>query len=716
MEKSTNDLIFELESKIQILELENETLSEKAQENFLLNKVFEEINEFDQIDRLIFNTLESISVLLNIQFSGLFSRIGSDFVCESSYSLFNSTETVDVNLRIADSVFQKICKNGSCFISIEKADFSFEYPDAEFKPEYGIIVHISSKLFNDQYFVFLNDLNLQELKNRIPLFEKLIKIISTKLDRIYYQSELEKLNNELEQKITERTKELQLRNNELIAERLRAERSELQAKHILQTAMDGFWMVDLHGRFIDVNEVACKMLGYSRNEILKLHIHDIHANDSETQIKSRIEHIREVGEFRFESQHRKKDGQIIDVEVSVKYMEDRNLVVVFVKDISMRKKSELALKESETRFKALHNASFGGIAIHDKGRIIDCNKGLSEITGYANEELIGMDGLLLIAENSREQVMQNILNCYEKPYEAIGLRKNGQEYPIRLEGRMIPYHGKIVRVVEFRDITDTKNTENKLKQALIKATESDRLKSAFLANMSHEIRTPMNAIMGFAELLKEPGLSGNKQQEYIRIIERGGDRMLNIINDIIDISKIESGQMYATLEETNVLEQLEFVYQFHKHEVEQKGIKLLLKNKLSREEAILLTDQKKLYSILTNLLKNAIKYTSKGVIEIGCVKPKAGNQKDASGKSELLFFVKDTGIGIPKSRQEAIFERFIQADIVDRMARQGAGLGLSISKAYVEMLGGKIWLDSEPGKGSTFYFTLPGLSAEKLKA
>ena len=244
-----------------------------------------------------------------------------------------------------------------------------------------------------------------------------------------------------------------------------------------------------------------------------------------------------------------------------------------------------------------------------------------------------------------------------------------------------------------------------LQEAKEKAEESDRLKSAFLANMSHEIRTPMNGILGFAEILKEPNLSGEEQQECISIIQKSGTRMLNIINDIISISKVEAGQMEIVVSETNINEQIEYIYTFFKPEVEGKGIQLYMKIGLPLHEANIITDKEKLYAVLTNLVKNAIKFTSHGSIEFG--------YRPVGDKKLVEFFVKDTGIGIQKDRQEAVFERFIQADILDTMARQGAGLGLSISKAYVEMLGGKIWLESEPGKGSVFYFTIPYKQEQK---
>ena len=236
-----------------------------------------------------------------------------------------------------------------------------------------------------------------------------------------------------------------------------------------------------------------------------------------------------------------------------------------------------------------------------------------------------------------------------------------------------------------------------LLKAKEQAEESDRLKSAFLANMSHEIRTPMNGILGFAELLKEPGLTGKEQQDYIKIIEKSGARMLNIINDIVDISKIEAGLMKIEIHELNVNEQILDIYNFFKPEVEAQGMTISFSTPLPAKEAILKTDREKVYAILTNLVKNAIKYSNTGTIEIGY------NKKDCT----LEFYVKDTGIGIPNDRHGAIFERFIQADIPGEWAQQGAGLGLSITKAYVEMLGGKIRVESQVGVGSTFYFTLP---------
>ncbi len=230
-----------------------------------------------------------------------------------------------------------------------------------------------------------------------------------------------------------------------------------------------------------------------------------------------------------------------------------------------------------------------------------------------------------------------------------------------------------------------------------KAIESDKLKSAFLANMSHEIRTPMNGILGFSDLLKNPKISPEIQERYIEIIEKSGLRMLNIINDIIDISKIEAGLLNVELKECHLNEKIEYIYNLVKAEVEAKGLILRCPNLGNTEQIIFKTDCDKVSAVLMKLIRNAIKYSQTGTIEFGYT----------IKRKYMEFYVRDEGIGVGLEKQQAIFERFIQADIEDVQARQGAGLGLFITKSYVELLGGEIWMESEPNVGSKFIFTIP---------
>ena len=248
--------------------------------------------------------------------------------------------------------------------------------------------------------------------------------------------------------------------------------------------------------------------------------------------------------------------------------------------------------------------------------------------------------------------------------------------------------------VLFEDYFNQRKT---LESAKLKAEESDKLKSAFLSNIAHEIRTPMHGILGFADMLKTASLSNEQMMEYIAIIEKSSGRMLNTITDLIEISRIESGQTEINLSILDIDGQLDSIYAIFKPEADKKGIQLTVKNSLETEGLHIRTDREKLDTILTQLLKNAVKYTKKGSIEI------AYEQKG----DYIEYSVKDTGIGIEKDKQHSIFGRFTQADNSLSKIYEGSGLGLSITKAYVEMLGGTIWVESEPGKGSTFCFTLP---------
>lgn len=386
-----------------------------------------------------------------------------------------------------------------------------------------------------------------------------------------------------------------------------------------------------------------------------------------------------------------------------KLHQENNSLKSLYNRISKMKETEMNLIASEIRYRSLFESAKDGILILDAetGEIVDVNPFLLNLLGFTYVELIKKSiwdiGPFKDIIANQEKFVELKKNEYVR-YNDLPLEtKNGRIIHVEFVSNMYVADKQDVIQCNIRDITERMIIEEELIKAKEQAEESDQLKTAFLANMSHEIRTPMNGILGFADLLKNPNLTGEKQQEYIEIIEKSGTRMLNIINDIISISKIESGLMDVHLSESDVNEQLDYIYTFFKPEVEGKGIHLKHINSLPISKSIIKTDREKIFAILTNLVKNAIKYSEKGTIEFGCHK-----------KGEFLeFFVKDSGVGIDANRQKAIFERFVQADISDKNAYQGAGLGLSISKAYVEMLDGNLWVESEKGKGSTFFFTIP---------
>ncbi|MBK9359096.1 MAG: PAS domain S-box protein [Bacteroidales bacterium] len=322
-----------------------------------------------------------------------------------------------------------------------------------------------------------------------------------------------------------------------------------------------------------------------------------------------------------------------------------------ISDITDSKLAEEALVKFQT---AIENSNTSILITDGNGLIEYANPFCLEISGYNWDEIKGKSpGILSSGYHDKEfynELWKMIRAGKTWEGEFYNKKKDGQFFwenaiisPIRNT------NGEITHFVAIKtDITAAKKIWEELVNAKDKAEESDRLKSAFLANMSHEIRTPMNGILGFTELLKAPGLTGEEQQEYIQIIKKSGDRMLNIINDIIDISKIESGQVTVSFNETNLNEVIEYIFNFFRPETDQKGIQLSYSLGLPFSAAVLVTDREKVYAVLTNLVKNAIKFTRKGFIEFGYVR-----------KSENLeFYVRDSGAGIPDEHKSFIFERF----------------------------------------------------------
>lgn len=389
-------------------------------------------------------------------------------------------------------------------------------------------------------------------------------------------------------------------------------------------------------------------------------------------------------------------NRFVPVFINEKLIKIKGIIL----DINERKNAEEKLRKLSSAVEQ----TLDTIVITDfYGTIEYVNRAFENKTGYSFYEALGKTpGILKSGKHNQEfykEIWKTILSGNVFREDIINRKKNGDYY--EEEKTISPLFNNSGVLTHFVgtgvDITKRKQAEKELIEAKEKAEESDRLKSAFLTNMSHEIRTPMNGILGFTSLLKEPKLSGEEQQEYINIIEKAGKRMLNIINDIIDFSKIESGLTDVTISTTDVNEQIEYIHSFFKPEATQKGIKLICSKSLPAHSASISTDKEKVYAILTNLIKNAIKYTNAGSIEFGC---------EIKGKF-LRYFVKDTGIGIYKDKMKIIFERFRQASESHTRDFEGAGLGLSISKAYAEMLGGQIWAESEEGKGSTFFVTIP---------
>lgn len=526
---------------------------------------------------------------------------------------------------------------------------------------------------------------------------------SSKTDLPLSEIEMLKLIHELEIHHVE----LELQNHELQQAKALADIATDKYTELYDFAPSGYFTLSETGDIIECNLTSAKMLDKERSKLINNRFSLFISIDTQLVFNLFLEKI-------FESKRQETcEVTLIKEGATPTYVlltgiitENIELCNVTMVDITKRKRAEEKVISSENRFTQISENSREWIwEIDIDGLYTFSNQTLERLMGYKTEEIVGKKYFYdFFPPEEREEYKKAAFHVFnnKQPFwefinrnvtksgEIIWLSTSGVPI-LDNEGTLLGYRGVDI------DITAKIKADKDLRNALEKATESDRLKSAFLANMSHEIRTPMNGILGFASLLKEPDLSGKEQQQYVQIIEKSGARMLNIINNIVSISKIESGLMEVDICESNINEQIEYIYTFFKAAIEGKGMQFLFKSPLPSSKAIIKTDREKLYAILTNLVKNAIKYSEEGIIELGYV-PK--------GKY-IEFYVKDSGIGIKSTRQEAIFERFIQADITDKNAYQGAGLGLSISKAYVEMLGGKLWVESEKGIGSTFYFTIP---------
>ncbi len=489
-----------------------------------------------------------------------------------------------------------------------------------------------------------------------------------------------------------------------------------------------------------VNKAACKLMGCSPENCHDYKIWNFDPSSSQKKWKGIWNRTKEHVSFSYE---RILVNIITGAETTIEntfhyvWFEKQELLIGYGNDITERKFAELALKESEERYKTLVDFSPNPIAVARNGKYAYLNQSAVELFGFTEaHDLMERDIFETIHPDSRPLVMEHLKNLEKgmpnPTFEMKILRKDGEVLHVMSTSIPITYsHEPAILIVGY-NITELKKIQEALldnetllrnqneeylvvneellasnqriqqiNQELTKAKEraedADRLKSAFLANLSHEIRTPMNGIIGFSELLLRPDLTPDKLQQYTHIINSSSQQLLTMINDIVDISKIESGQVKLNFEPIRINELLYETESFYKTQASKKNIYIYKSVGLSDNESVVITDETRLRQVLNNLLNNALKYTHTGNIRFGYV-PKG---------SLIEFYISDTGIGIAPENHQLIFERFRQVETNDPSKYGGTGLGLSISKAFVELLGGTIWIKSELGKGSTFYFTIP---------
>jgi PAS domain S-box-containing protein len=385
-----------------------------------------------------------------------------------------------------------------------------------------------------------------------------------------------------------------------------------------------------------------------------------------------------------------------------------------VENISNRKLTENALRESEELYRSLIQAADDRIGLFDaKGKLILVNNAFAETVGYSVEEYISLEERERIHPEDIERLKSQaeilkrdgvILNEYRVQH------KKGHYIHMSSKNVLIPNEdGEDFYLLIIRDITKQKETEKELNIAKEKAEESDKLKSAFLANMSHEIRTPMNSIVGFSNLLTDADIDDEARLEYIKRINRNSDQLLSLISDIIDLAKIESGQLdifVGKVRLSQLVKELESYGESEKRRLHKLHLDIVIDIDKDILKLDMEVDLVRLTQVLQNLINNALKFTKEGAVTISIRRER---------KKRILFCIEDTGIGISKSHQHIVFDQFRQIDGSNTRRFGGTGLGLSICKNLVMVMGGKIWLDSEPEIGSRFFVEIPQKSKLFIK-
>lgn len=531
-------------------------------------------------------------------------------------------------------------------------------------------------------------------------------------------------------------------------------RSEEKYRKIFENVQDIFYQADINGKIVEISPSIERYSGYKSEELIGMKIEEVYLNpDDRGELLKILSRKGEIEDYILKLRTKDKREVFVSANIHMLYDEERNAVGVegSLRDVSARLNAEEKLKASE---KLLRDQNEEYVKLNEElkkknEQILLINKELQQAadifmnirTGlyiYHLENPEDDSTLRMIAVNPASERLTGISakDVIGKTLDENfpGLREKGipSEYANVARTKISKQFEDIIynddRVAEgaftfnafplpdncvgisFENITEqiksreaTIESNRQLKIAKEKAEESDMLKSAFLANMSHEIRTPMSGIVGFSIMLADPELPAETRETYIKIINSSCDQLLHIINDIIDISKIEAGQIDIYESTFDLKELLDEVYLFYSPVAQENGVTLIL-NSLSENlfsNRQIISDRTKLRQVLDNLLSNAVKFTHSGNIIIRC----------ELKEQFLQFEIKDTGIGIDPELQNAVFERFRQVETTLTKRYGGTGLGLSITKAYVEKMGGKIGVHSVLGKGSAFFFSLPYTAA-----
>ncbi|QDU37401.1 Signal transduction histidine-protein kinase BarA [Maioricimonas rarisocia] len=500
--------------------------------------------------------------------------------------------------------------------------------------------------------------------------------------------------------------QVEQRTRELVAAQAELKTSEARIRGIVETAADAIVTIDVRGRIESFNPAAEQMFGYVADEIIGQNVNRLMPSPYAGEHDGYLQKYLATGERKVigigrEVTGKRADGTEFPMELAVSEVQEgeRRTFTGIVRDISQRKAAE----QKETELGRILENSLNEVYIFDADslqfRLV--NSGACANLGYAPSELLQRTPIDIKPGFTAEKFEEALAPLRDGTEQRLvfttqHIRKDGSEYPVEVHLERATFGGAPAFVANVLDITDRRRVELLLQQEKEAAESASRAKSEFLANMSHEIRTPMNGIIGMTELALATELDG-EQREYLDTVASSADSLLTIINDILDFSKIEAGKLELETVPMCPRELIGDTMKMLAIRAHEKQLELTWRVDPEVPDG-LLGDPVRLRQILVNLTGNAIKFTEQGEVAVDCAL--IGSSSDSA---ELHFQVRDTGVGIAKRRQKTIFEAFSQEDTSTTRTHGGTGLGLSISSRLVQLMGGRIWLESEVGQGSTFH-------------